>query len=255
MTRFTEDDLTCDAFLGGKLHLWQPRRGRGYRAGVDPVLLAASIEAKAGQSVLELGCGAGAAVLCLGARVPGLTLTGCELQPAYAELARRNGGAALEVVEADLTEMPLHLRQRQFDHVLANPPYFDRAASVQSRDPGRETALGEATPLRQWVRTAARRLKPKGQAHFIHRAERLPEILAALPHEMGSVEVLPLASRAGRMPELILLRARKNGRGAFRLYPSFVMHRGARHEGDGDSYVPEIEAVLRRGAPLVYPTS
>ncbi|MDF3382268.1 MULTISPECIES: tRNA1(Val) (adenine(37)-N6)-methyltransferase [Sulfitobacter] len=255
MTRFTEDDLTCDAFLGGKLHLWQPRRGRGYRAGVDPVLLAASIEAKAGQSVLELGCGAGAAVLCLGARVPGLTLTGCELQPAYAELARRNGGAALEVVEADLTEMPLHLRQRQFDHVLANPPYFDRAASVQSRDPGRETALGEATPLRQWVRTAARRLKPKGQAHFIHRAERLPEILAALPHEMGSVEVLPLASRAGRMPELILLRARKNGRGAFRLYHSFVMHRGARHEGDGDSYVPEIEAVLRRGAPLVYPTS
>ncbi|MFG6583538.1 tRNA1(Val) (adenine(37)-N6)-methyltransferase [Sulfitobacter sp. 1A12779] len=255
MTRFTEDDLTCDAFLGGKLHLWQPRRGRGYRAGVDPVLLAASIEAEAGQSVLELGCGAGAAVLCLGARVPGLTLTGCELQPAYAELARRNGGAALEVVEADLTEMPLHLRQRQFDHVLANPPYFDRAASVKSRDPGRETALGEATPLRQWVRTAARRLKPKGQAHFIHRAERLPEILAALPHEMGSVEVLPLASRAGRMPELILLRARKNGRGAFRLYHSFVMHRGARHEGDGDSYVPEIEAVLRRGAPLVYPTS
>ncbi|MFG6590425.1 tRNA1(Val) (adenine(37)-N6)-methyltransferase [Sulfitobacter sp. 1A12157] len=255
MTRFAEDDLTCDAFLGGKLHLWQPRRGRGYRAGVDPVLLAASIEAEAGQSVLELGCGAGAAVLCLGARVPGLTLTGCELQPAYAELARRNGGAALEVVEADLTEMPLHLRQRQFDHVLANPPYFDRAASVQSRDPGRETALGEATPLRQWVRTAARRLRPKGQAHFIHRAERLPEILAALPHEMGSVEVLPLASRAGRMPELILLRARKNGRGAFRLYHSFVMHRGARHEGDGDSYVPEIEAVLRRGAPLVYPTS
>ncbi|MFG6560885.1 tRNA1(Val) (adenine(37)-N6)-methyltransferase [Sulfitobacter sp. 1A15299] len=255
MTRFAEDDLTCDAFLGGKLHLWQPRRGRGYRAGVDPVLLAASIEAEAGQSVLELGCGAGAAVLCLGARVPGLTLTGCELQPAYAELARRNGGAALEVVEADLTEMPLRLRQRQFDHVLANPPYFDRAASVQSRDPGRETALGEATPLRQWVRTAARRLRPKGQAHFIHRTERLPEILAALPHEMGSVEVLPLASRAGRMPELILLRARKNGRGAFRLYHSFVMHRGARHEGDGDSYVPEIEAVLRRGAPLVYPTS
>lgn len=255
MTRFAEDDLTCDAFLGGKLHLWQPRRGRGYRAGVDPVLLAASIEATAGQSVLELGCGVGAAVLCLGARVPGLTLTGCELQPAYAELARRNGGAALEVVEADLTDMPLHLRQRQFDHVLANPPYFDRAASVQSRDPGRETALGEATPLRQWVRTAARRLKPKGQAHFIHRAERLPEILAALPHEMGSVEVLPLASRAGRMPELILLRARKNGRGAFRLYHSYAMHLGARHEADGNSYVPEIEAVLRRGAPLTYPTS
>lgn len=253
MSLFSEEDLTRDAYLGGKLHLWQPRRGRGYRAGVDPVLLAASVPAQAGETVLELGCGAGAAALCLGARVPGLRLAGCEVQPAYAELARRNGGDAFEVVEADITAMPLHLRDRQFDHVLANPPYFDRGASVQSRDPGREAALGEATPLRDWVHIAAKRLKPKGQAHFIHRAERLPELLAALPHEMGSVEVLPLAPRAARLPELILLRARKNGRGAFRLYHSFVMHEGAEHEGDGNSYVPEIEAVLRRGAPLIFP--
>jgi len=250
---FPQDALTCDAFLGGKLHLWQPRRGRGYRAGVDPVLLAASVPAQAGETVLELGCGAGAAALCLGARVPGLRLTGCEVQPAYAELARRNGGEGFEVVEADIIAMPLHLRDRQFDHVLANPPYFDRAASIQARDAGRETALGEATPLRQWVRIAAKRLKPKGQAHFIHRAERLPELLAALPHEMGSVEVLPLAPRPGRLPELILMRARKNGRGAFRLYNSLIMHQGSRHEGDRNSYVPEIEAVLRRGAPLIFP--
>ncbi|NUH65751.1 methyltransferase domain-containing protein [Sulfitobacter sp. S0837] len=254
MTRFAEEDLTCDAFLGGKLHLWQPRRGRGYRAGVDPVLLAASVPAHAGETVLELGCGAGAAALCLGARVPGLELTGCELQTAYADLARRNGGAGFEVVEADITAMPLHLRDRQFDHVLANPPYFDRAASVQSRDPGRERALGEATPLRDWVRIAAKRLKPKGQAHFIHRAERLPELLAALPHEMGSIEVQPLSPRPGRHPELILLRARKNGRGAFQLYRNLVMHQGPRHLRDGNSYVPKIEAVLRDGAPLIFPT-
>ena len=54
-------DVTEDAFLGGKLHLKQPRRG--YRAGVDPVLLAAAVPAQAGQSVLDLGCGVGAAAL------------------------------------------------------------------------------------------------------------------------------------------------------------------------------------------------
>ena len=64
-------------------------RGAGYRAGVDPVLLAASVPARAGQSVLDLGCGAGVAALCLAARVPGL-LAGLEVQPAYAALARRN---------------------------------------------------------------------------------------------------------------------------------------------------------------------
>ena len=44
MISTSDTELTYDAFLGGKLHLWQPRRG--YRAGVDPVLLAASVEAK-----------------------------------------------------------------------------------------------------------------------------------------------------------------------------------------------------------------
>ena len=53
------------------------------------MLLAASIAAKAGESVLDLGCGAGAAALCLGRRVEGLELHGLELQPFYAELAEK----------------------------------------------------------------------------------------------------------------------------------------------------------------------
>ncbi len=250
MTRFADSDLTRDAFLGGMLHLLQPRQG--YRAGLDAVLLSASVQAKKGQSVLELGCGAGAAVLCLGARVPGLSLTGVERDPAFAALARRNGGAALEVVEADLTALPMDLRQRQFDHVLANPPYYDRGASVPSTDPTREAAHGAETPLAKWVRTAAKRLKPKGQVHFIHLTERLPDILAALPPGMGSVEVLPLAARPGRAPHRIILRARKNGRGAFVLHAPLILHEGPHHGATGESYVPAIRAVLRGGAPLIF---
>lgn len=250
MSALADSDLTRDAFLGGRLHLWQPRKG--YRAGMDAVLLSASIPVEKGQSVLELGCGVGTAILCFGTRVPGLTLTGVERDPTFAALARRNGGEALELVEADLSDMPLHLRQRQFDHVLANPPFYDRAASVASGDPAREAAHGADTPLQTWVRTAARRLAPKGQAHFIHLTERLPDIIRALPHEMGSIEVLPLTSRPGRAPERIILRARKNGRGAFRLHAPLILHEGAAHIEDGDSYVPAIAAVLRDAAPLQF---
>jgi tRNA1(Val) A37 N6-methylase TrmN6 len=243
-----DSGLTRDAFLGGRLHLWQPREG--YRAGVDAVLLAASVPAAAGQRVLELGCGAGAAILCLGARVPGLTLTGVELLPALADLARRNGEGALDVVNADIADMPLHLRQRQFDQVLANPPYFDRAASIASDHDARESAHGERTPLAQWVKIAGKRLAPGGQAHFIHRAERLPELLGALPHDLGSVEILPIAAREGRLADRVILRARKNGRGAFRLHPPLIMHEGPRHLRDGDSFVPRVHDVLRGGSAL-----
>ncbi|MGJ5618257.1 tRNA1(Val) (adenine(37)-N6)-methyltransferase [Sulfitobacter sp. MF3-043] len=250
MSGYRDSELTHDAFLGGQLHLFQPRHG--YRAGVDAVLLAACVQAEAGQSVLELGCGVGAAILCLNARIPGLALTGVEVLPQNAALARRNGGAALEVVTADLADMPLHVRQRQFDHVLANPPYFDRAASVSSDDPTREAAHGEHTPLHKWVKIAGKRLAPKGRAYFIHRAERLPDLIRALPADLGSVEVLPLAPRKGRRAELIILRARKNGRAAFRLLNTFVMHQGAAHGEDGDAYVPALRAVLRDGAALEF---
>ena len=56
---FSEADLSCDGFLGGRLKIFQPKSG--YRAATDPVFLAAAVPAQAGQSVLELGCGAGVA--------------------------------------------------------------------------------------------------------------------------------------------------------------------------------------------------
>lgn len=246
-----DPSLTRDAFLGGRLSLWQPRGG--YRAGIDPVLLAASVPARAGQTVLDLGCGAGAAALCLAARVPGLSLTGVERQEAYAALARRNAAdnqADLTVVEADLAALPADLRQQRFDHVIANPPYFRAEAHTSSPDYGRGQARGEETPLADWIGVAAKRLAPKGYLHVIHRSTHVPDLLAACDGRLGSLELLPLAPRVGRAPHLVILRARKGGRAAFCLHAPVVLHAGDRHETDGDSYAPEIAAVLRNAAAL-----
>jgi len=243
------DDLTHDAFLCGKLHLWQPRKG--YRAATDPVLLAAACPAQPGQSVLDLGCGVGAASFCLAARVPDLRLAGLELQPAYAELARRNAienAIAFEVHEGNLADMPRPLRIN-FDHVIANPPYYPRGGTP-SPNAGRATALQIDTPLSAWVEAASRRLAPGGWLTLICGADGLPEVLAAMGNKLGSASVLPLTPREGRPALRILLRARKTGRAAFRLLAPFVIHDGPTHDGDRESYTPRANAVLRGGDAL-----
>ncbi len=252
MAGFSDSDLTCDRFLGGQLTIAQPRHG--YRAGVDPVLLAATVPALPGQSVLDLGCGAGAASLCLGRRLPGLHLTGVELQQDYADLARRNAetnAIELTVVTADLRRLPAELRARIFDHVIANPPYFQRSRGTASGDPGRDAALAGETPLVDWVATATLRLAPTGYLTLIQKADRLCDILSAFDHRLGSVVILPLSPRPGRAAELVIVQARKGGRAALRLLAPLVLHEGDRHERDGESYTDRVRAILRDGAALM----
>ncbi len=247
---FADAELSDDKFLCGRLRLLQPLKG--YRAATDPVLLAAACPAEPGQSVLDLGCGAGAAALCLGLRVSGLALAGLELQPAYADLARRNAdrnGIPVEVHEGDLTRMPPALR-RDFDHVIANPPYYPAQGSP-SPVAARARAMQVDTPLSAWVAAATRRLRPGGWLTLICGADGLPEILGALASKLGSASVLPLAPRDGRPALRVILRARKGGRAPFRLLAPFVIHQGAAHDGDRESYTPAANAVLRDGADLL----
>ena len=246
---FPDEALSDDKFLMGRLRLLQPEKG--YRAATDPVLLAAACPAVAGQAVLDLGCGAGAASLCLAARVAGVELAGLEVQPEYADLARRNAqrnGMEMDVVVGDLAAMPRALR-RGFDHVIANPPYY-AAGGSPSPVAVRDKALRVETPIATWVQVAAQRLVPGGWLTMIFATSCLPEALAALAPKMGSAMVLPLSPRIGREPPRVILRARKGGRAAFRLLPPFVIHEGAAHNGDRENYTAAANAVLRDGADL-----
>lgn len=248
----TDDVLSDDKFLCGRLRLLQPRKG--YRAATDPVLLAAACPAVTGESVLDLGCGVGAAVLCLGHRVPGLALAGLELQPDYAALAVRNAernGIPVEVHQGDLTRMPPVLR-RDFEHVIANPPYY-HAAGSPSPLPGRARAMQVETPLSDWVAAATRRLRPGGWLTLICGADSLPTVLAASAPKLGSIAVLPLAAREGRAALRVIVHARKGGRAPFRLLAPFVIHDGPAHDGDRESYTLAANAVLRDGADLLAP--
>ena len=96
-------DVTEDAVLGGRLRLKQPRRG--HRVGHDAILLAAACPARAGERVVDLGAGVGAAGLALALRVAGIEVTLVEVDAGLAALAAQNAqinGLAARVTSAVL---------------------------------------------------------------------------------------------------------------------------------------------------------
>ena len=243
--------LTRDRLLGGRVALLQP--ASGYRAAIDPVLLAASIPARRGETVAELGTGVGAAALCLASRAPGVAVVGVERDGALAALAERNvadNGVAdrVRIVCADVAEIrgPCDLARvglAPCDRVMTNPPYLPpgRAAPARRGDPA---TVETGASLDDWVTAALALLRPGGALSLIHRADRLDDLFAALRGRAGAVQVFPLWPKPGRAARRVVVHAAKGARGPARLAPGLMLHRP-----DG-RYTEEAEAVLRHGAPL-----
>jgi tRNA1(Val) A37 N6-methylase TrmN6 len=243
-----EGPWTQDAFLGGRLSVRQP--AKGFRAGLDSVLLASAVRAQPGDRIAELGMGAGVASLCLAVRVPALSVTGFEADPALVALARANVRAnglenQVDARQADVTRTLDGVAPGTFDHVFFNPPFLDASRATAGPDPGKAQAIAQdpgAAPL--WFKTARRLLKPKGELTLIHRADALPEILANLAKGFGGVETLAVYAQAGRAAIRVIVRARKGARGPHALLPGLLLH------GEGQAFTAQALAILRAGASL-----
>ena len=240
-----ETGLTEDALLGGRVRLMQPRRG--YRVAVDAVLLAASVDATAGQRVLDLGAGVGSVGLCIAARVPDCHVVGIELQPALRDIAERNAalngvGERVRTICRDLAR-PLPAALGRFDHIATNPPYLAAAVADPSPDPSKALATVESSAgLARWLDVAAQALAPAGTLTMIHRSDRLEEIVGHLDRlGLGCVTIktLPPAAR-------VLVRARRAPVATRRESAPLVLHRT-----DG-GYTDAAEAILRHAAPLAF---
>lgn len=245
--------VSDDAFLGGALRILQPTAG--YRAGLDGVLLAAAVEAAPGEQVLDVGSGVGVVGLAVARRLPDIRVAMIERNPMLAGLARRNierNGLAdrVQVFEADvchpLEQSPnLGPAAEAFHYVLANPPHLVEGHGTASDNPLKAAANAmPAGALDRWVRFMAAMARPGGTAILIHRAEALPQVLAALEGRFGGAVVLPIHPRDGEPASRVLVRAVKGSRAPLELRPGLVLH-NADH-----SFRPQIEAILRHGEAL-----
>ena len=226
--------LSIDAILGGAVKVTQPKAG--YRVAIDPILLSGAVQLLPHMTILDVGCGVGAAGLCVLARaqknqVPLGRLTGVDCQKIFVELARdnirlNNFDANAQFLICDIAEPVDILAGQIFDCVISNPPFLSADSADPSPDASKTLSNIESTAdLSMWIKYCARKLKPNGEFTMIHRADRMAEICHRLMEcRLNNISILPLLPKLGDAAKRIIIQARAHTTPKTTLLSGHVMH-------------------------------
>ncbi|WP_018131798.1 tRNA1(Val) (adenine(37)-N6)-methyltransferase [Effusibacillus pohliae] len=217
---------------------------------MDAVLLAHFATVRPNDSVLDLGTGNGVIPILLTTRTrrPLKRIVGLELQERLADMARRsvegNGLQHLiEIVQGDLRDAASLFGYEEFDLVTCNPPYRPVGQGDPNANESVRIARHEVTcTLRDAVQAAAKMVKSGGKTAFVHRPDRLADLL----HELRCARLEPkrlrlVHPRLQQRPNIVLVEAIKNGKPDLRIDPPLIIY------GPDGNWTPEIEALYNGG--------
>ena len=178
--------------------------------GADALALGDFATVKPGWRVCDLGTGSGVLLLLLARRAENLSLTGIDIDPLSARIARENltdNGLPGEILTGDLRQEKFPTGS--FDLVVSNPPYFP-VGSGKSGGPARNEEFCSLTEL---CATAGRLVKNGGRFALCHRPERLVDVLCALrAYHLEPKRLKLIAHRPDHPPSLLLVETVRQGR-------------------------------------------
>ena len=242
--------------------------------GMDAVLLSAYVQMKKARRGLDLGTGNGIIPILLSDRTDCEHLTGLEIQPASADLAKRSVALnglqdRISIVQGDIREADRIFAAASFDFITSNPPYRtagsgkvsgkgNRKAGTQDggksadQKSARQDISASTDPLQgldpraiarhellctfdDVARVAAKLLRPGGHFYLVHRPLRLPELITTLCRRGLEPKRMRLVyPHADQAPNMVLLDCVRGGGPELRVEPPLIVY-----EKDG-TYTPEL---------------
>lgn len=216
MVELKEKERLDDLCRNGYRIIQNPDR---FCFGMDAVLLSGFAGARKGDLVLDLGCGNGIIPILMAAKTQAAHLTGLEIQPESADMARRsvllNGlSERIEIVTGDLKEADSIFPSASFDVITSNPPYMIGRHGLVNPDAPRAIARHEIfCTLEDVVGQAARLLKVGGHFYLVHRPFRLAEIMTTLTkYRLEPKRMRLVYPFMDKEPNMVLLEAVRGGK-------------------------------------------
>jgi len=243
-------EQTVDIFHRGKFCLVQPC-GRGHRAGMDAMMLAAAVPNDFKGRLVDLGAGSGAAALAVLSRLPLCQATLVECSPLMLEFATKTCAhadnvhlrARIEIIAADVclkgrARSEAGLLDNSFDFAIMNPPFnpaHDRA--TPDKEKARAHVMEEGL-FADWLRTAAAIVRPGGGLALIARPQALLEIFEALRGRFGGIIITPILPRPDASAIRIIISAKRGSREGLNIAPPLVLHGNTGH-----AFTPRADAI------------
>ncbi|MER1998487.1 MAG: tRNA1(Val) (adenine(37)-N6)-methyltransferase [Lysinibacillus sp.] len=245
MEQWLKDDERLDYLLAEDLRIIQSPSVFSF--SLDAVLLSrfASIPKSTRGQIVDLCTGNGVVPLFLSARSKA-KIYGVELQPRLHDMANRSIKynkleEQIDIRLGDVKEAPEALGVEKFDAVTCNPPYF-LAHELSEKNVSEHYAIARHEihlTLDEAIYSSSRLLKQGGKAAFVHRPERLLDIVTAMRANRLEPKRMQLVyPKKGKEANTLLIEGIKDGKPGLKILPPVIVYE------DDNEYTAEIQELL-----------
>ncbi len=207
------------------------QKEKGFRYGMDAVLLADFARAGSRDHVADFGTGTGILPLLLYGRGKGKSFEAFEIQDDMADMASRtmllNGLEETVHIHCMPVEDAYKLiGYGRMDAIVCNPPYGTPGGALQNPDPSKAVARHQgADGMMPFLVSAYKTLRVRGRFFMIYPAQRMLDVMEL----MDQVKLTPKRLRMvypsiDKPANLVLIEAQKEAKPLLHQEPPLIVH-------------------------------